>query len=132
MDDLEVILKKDYEEAKEKLNNLKNAEHEQILNQSCENIRTQMIEYEKVKLENEAKEKEAEIKKDQNKKERILSYVKIGCVTGLSLIGAILTHKHFKETLDFDRVATSTSTNGRKTINSASSFDPFKLFGFLK
>ena len=132
MDDLEVILKEDYEEAKKKLKKSEGAEQEEILNQSCETIRAQMIEYERLKLEKETKEKEAEMKNDQSKRERVISYVKIACVTSLSLIGAVLAHKHFKDTLEFDKVATSTSTNGRKTINSASSFDPFKLFGFLK
>ena len=132
MCDLEAILKEDYDETKKKLKQSAGADSEEILNQSCENIRAQMIEYEKIKLENEIKEKEIETKNNQIKEEKKVSYLKIACVTGLSAIGAIIAHKHFKDTLDFDRVATSTSTNGRKTINSASSFDPFKLFGFLK
>lgn len=134
MDELEDILKNDYDDAKKTLGEVgrTNAEVYTKTLEDCDKIRSEMIECKRIKYESEMKDKELETKKHQELQENIRTYLKVGTVVILSIGSAILTHRHFKETLDFDRVSTSTSTNGKKTIGSASSFDSFKLFGLLK
>lgn len=134
MDELENILKNDYDNAKKTLGEIgkTNVEVYTKTLEDRDKIRSEMIECKRIKYESEMKNKELETKKHQELQENIRTYLKVGTIIILSIGSAILTHRHFKETLDFDRVSTSTSTNGKKTIGSASSFDSFKLFGLLK
>ena len=134
MDELEDILRNDYDDAKNTLGEVgrSNAEVYNETLDNCDRIRSEMIECKRIEYESEIKIKELETKIYQERQENIRTYLKVGTIILLSIGSAILTHRHFKDTLDFDRVSTSTSTNGKKTIGSASSFDSFKLFGLLK